>query len=74
MIQIMKQAGCVRIYDRESYADSHGGKSPEDDGLRKETMIMPDGSKKDVYKVLRAQGSDGSREWCSRCNDLKRLV
>ena len=43
--------GCSRAYTKASYAEFHGGRSPEDDGLKMESMTLPDGTQKEVAKA-----------------------
>ena len=48
---ITSELGYIRLYTRASYQETHGGKSPEDDGCTSQTLQLPDGSSKEVFKA-----------------------
>ena len=51
LFTIARQAGCVRVYDREAYQKAHNGRTPDEDNIKAETVSLPDGQKKEAYKA-----------------------
>ena len=47
----MRQVGAERFYSKDSYIKERGGKTPEDDGVKSESVLLPDGTTKDMYKA-----------------------
>ena len=48
---VITALGGERMYTRDSYKEAHGGRSPEDDGLKGEQCTFADGSSKEVFKA-----------------------
>ena len=49
--RVLRQVGAERLYSKDSYIKEHGGKTPEDDGVKSESVLLPDGTTKDMYKA-----------------------
>lgn len=47
----LQTVGFERLYTKDSYPEMHNGRTPEQDGLKAEQIVLPDGNSKEVFKA-----------------------